>query len=291
MKDNTTNELNRQGRRKLIALFGTAGTLGLFGFSKRHSGFFTTDNKHIHSNNNDNIMNNHNTKLKTIGILGGVGPQATVNFEEHIHLASRELIPPLFNSGYPPMIVFYHRHAPIQINKDLTPVFPLKPDPGLLDAAKRLGTMVDFLVITSNGVHAMQKEIEEAAGRKILSMIDATLEEVKKKQWKKVGVVGYKNAMIYINRLKEMGIEFETIDSILQEKLDTAIMRVMEGRDDANDKAVVMEIVNNLRGRKVDGIIPGCTELPLLLGENMNAPDLVNPARLLAEAAVQYSLS
>jgi aspartate racemase len=53
--------------------------------------------------------------MKTIGILGGVGPQATMNFEEHIHLASQQLIPPLFNSGYPPVIVFYHRYAPVQI--------------------------------------------------------------------------------------------------------------------------------------------------------------------------------
>jgi len=108
-----------------------------------------------------------------------------MNFEEHIHLASHQLIPPLFNSGYPPMIVYYHRNAPIQINSDLTPVFPLKPDPGLLDAAKRLGAMVNFLVIPSNGVHAIQKEIEEAAGRKVLSIIDSTIDEVKKRGWKK----------------------------------------------------------------------------------------------------------
>jgi aspartate racemase len=98
--------------------------------------------------------------MKTIGILGGVGPQATMNFEEHLHLASHQLIPPLFNSGYPPMIVFYHRHAPVMINKDLTPVFPITPDPGLLEAAKKLGLMTDFLVIPSNGVHMMQAEIE-----------------------------------------------------------------------------------------------------------------------------------
>jgi aspartate racemase len=93
-------------------------------------------------------MNNNSKKMKTIGILGGVGPQATMNFEEHVHQVSQQLIPPLFNSGYPPMIVFYHRHAPIQINKDLTPVFPIQPDDELLNAAKRLGVMSDFFGYT-----------------------------------------------------------------------------------------------------------------------------------------------
>jgi len=52
-----------------------------------------------------------------------------------------------------------------------------------------------------------------------------------------------------------------------------------------------MTIINDLRAREVDGIIPGCTEIPLMLGENMNSADLVNPAKLLAAAAVKHSLS
>ena len=229
--------------------------------------------------------------MKTIGILGGVGPQATMHFEEQIHLASQRLIPPLFNSGYPPMIVFYHRYAPIQINKDLTPGFPIQPDQGLLNAAKKLGEMADFLVIPSNGVHAIQKEIEQAAGRKVLSIIDATMEEVKERKWAKIGVIGYKNAMVYTKRLEEMGIEFETISEEQQEKLDESIMRVMEGRDDAGDKTVVKMIIDEFRAREVDGIIPGCTEIPLMLGEHMNSPDLIDPAKLLAAAAVKHSMS
>lgn len=43
--------------------------------------------------------------------------------------------------------------------------------------------------------------------------------------------------------------------------------------------------------KKLDGIILGCTEIPLLFREEANAPDLVNPAELLAEATVQYALT
>jgi aspartate/glutamate racemase len=41
----------------------------------------------------------------------------------------------------------------------------------------------------------------------------------------------------------------------------------------------------------VDGIILGCTEIPLLLRENGDEPDLVNPAQLLAEATVKHALA
>jgi aspartate/glutamate racemase len=44
-----------------------------------------------------------------------------------------------------------------------------------------------------------------------------------------------------------------------------------------------------LRGRGVDGIILGCTEIPLLL-ENADQPDLISPIALLAEAAVKFAM-
>jgi aspartate racemase len=166
----------------------------------------------------------------------------------------------------------------------------LQPEPRLLEAAKNLGAVADFLVITSNGVHSMQPEIEAAAGKKVLSMIDVTIEEIIKRKWKKVGVAGYRNAMVYTKRLQALGLEFELMNDELQHRFDTTVMKVMEGRDSAEDASLAMEIVNDLRTKKVDGIIPGCTELPLLLKNHINDSDLINPARLLAEAAVKYSL-
>jgi aspartate/glutamate racemase len=52
----------------------------------------------------------------------------------------------------------------------------------------------------------------------------------------------------------------------------------------------VRDAVDPLRARRVDGIILGCTELPLPLGEDAAAPDLVNPTHLLAAAAVRAAM-
>jgi aspartate racemase len=189
------------------------------------------------------------------------------------------------------MIVEYYRHPPIVVNENDLPVFPLQIDPRLLALAKKLGRMADFLLLPTNGVHRFQNEIENASGRTLLSMIDATMDEVRKRKWKRVGVLGLMTLEIYTRRLTEMGITFEVVNAELQRQIDKTIFRVMEGRDDENDRAIMLKAITDLRDKKVDGIIPGCTEIPLLLGKEMDAPDLVNPAQLLAEAAVKYALS
>jgi hypothetical protein len=86
-------------------------------------------------------------RMKTIGILGGIGPQATMDFEVRVHQAARKLIAPLYNSGYPPMVVYYHRYAPVLLHDDMTPVFPIQPDPGLLEGVLLKGNTDDADII------------------------------------------------------------------------------------------------------------------------------------------------
>jgi aspartate racemase len=220
--------------------------------------------------------------MKTIGVLGGLGPQATMDFEQRVHQIAQQLLPPHANSGYPPMIVHYCRHPPVLLDSVGYPQMPIQPDPRLLAAARTLGQLADFLVVTSNGVHIMQSALEEAAGRPFLSMIEATLAEVARRGWQRIGVLAYRTPQVYAQPLEQRGRQWESIDAELQIPLDAAIMAVMEGRMDA--QAI------ELARRAVDGIILGCTELPILLRDDLAAPDLLNPTALLAEAAVRYAI-
>jgi aspartate racemase len=226
--------------------------------------------------------------MKTIGILGGISPQATMDFEKRIHEISQRIIPQRGNSGYPPMVTYYHRNPPVLTKDGIAPVLPIQPDPNLLEAARWLGGKADFLVIVANGAHILQKEIEQASSLKVLSMIEQTLNEVKKRGWKKIGVLGFpmESVPIYSKPLSEMGLTVELIDAELQARLNAAIMALMEGRafDNAAEDAVSV-----LRQRGVDRIILGCTEIPLLLG-SPSQPDLINPIALLAEAVVSYAM-
>ena len=279
---------NAISRRETIALLAS-GLFSLHDLNNFNYNTISTTRKSLKEMKN--AIENNEGAMKTIGIIGGLGPQATVDLEMRIHKVAQQVLPQAQNGGYPPMIVEYYRHPPITMSENGQPVFPLQIDPRLLAVAKHLGTMTDFLVLPTNGVHRFQNEIENASGRTLLSMIDATMEEVKKRKWKKVGVLGLMTMEIYTRKLTEMGIAFETINDELQKKIDKTIFRVMEGRDDENDRALMLEALGQLRSKNVDGIIPGCTEIPLLLDKEMDSDDLVNPAQLLAEAAVKYAIS
>jgi len=229
--------------------------------------------------------------MKTMGVLGGVSPQATMDFEARVHRVSQRLIPQNRNHGYPPMMVWYHRQLPIQVDSDARPVTPRQVDPGLVEAAAWLGEHVDFLVIPCNAAHVGVCEITQAAGCPVLSMIDEVLAEVARRGWRSAGVLGFGGApAIYVEPLQARGVRCEAIDDALQAALDAAILTLMEGREGAAETKTARAAVDTVRARAVDGIVLGCTEIPLLLGEDAEAEDLVNPAALLAEAAVRLAV-
>jgi aspartate racemase len=227
--------------------------------------------------------------MKTIGVLGGFGPQATMDFEQRAHRVAQQLIPPHRNSGYPPMVVHYARHPPVLLDEHGETRRPIQPDPRLLKAAHALGQLADFLVVISNGLHAMQPALEQAADRPILSMIEVTLAEVARRGWQRVGVLTYITPLVYAQALEQRGLQWEGIEQALQTPLDEAIMAVMEGQAGAQNEHA-RRAVAALRARAVDGIILGCTEIPFLLPGDLETPDLLNPTALLAEASVRHAL-
>ncbi len=161
----------------------------------------------------------------------------------------------------------------------------------LLDAARKFAGWADFIVIPSNAPHFFQDRIEEVSGLKVLSMIDITLQEVQRRQIKKVGVIGMGEPRVYHMPLDRMSIPHVTITSELRDRLDKSILSVMAGTDGPQEEAIAQEALAVLRAQDADGIILGCTEIPLLLKEHAHAPNLINPLELLAEAAVRYAIT
>lgn len=231
--------------------------------------------------------------MKTIGVLGGLGPQATMDFEARVHAVSQRLIPQLGNLGYPPMVVYYHRYAPFVMDEHYRPIVPRQPDPHLHAALGKLGQMADFIVCTANGPHIIQDYIEEVSGRKMLSMIKLTIDELQQRGWRRVGVLGLGEPRVYQVPLEAEGIAIEVLSGEsggLRDRLDGAIVALMQGQAGAQQTVLALEAVDTLRSRGVDGVILGCTEIPLLLGQSTEAPDLINPLQLLAEAAVKFAI-
>ena len=229
--------------------------------------------------------------MKRMGVLGGISPQATMDFEARVHRISQQLIPQDFNRGYPPMVVWYHRRPPVRLDNDGRAFIPMEVDRELVEAAGWLGTMADFLVIPCNAAHVGLDAIQKAAGRPVLSMIEITADEVAKRGWRRAGVLGFAGApRPHVEALGRRGIRCEGVDPAAQTPLDAGIRAVAEGRNGAVDARAARTAVDLLRALPVDGVVLGCTEIPLLLGKDAEAKNLVSPAALLAEAAVRMAI-
>jgi aspartate racemase len=227
-----------------------------------------------------------------MGVLGGISPQATIDFEARVHRVAQRLVPARWNSGYPPMVSWYHRRPPVLLGDDDRPLLPMQLDPQLLEAAAWLGQVSDFLAIPCNTAHLALPAIREAAGRPVVSMVQATLDEVARRGCARIGVLGFHApAPFYVEPLRARGVACEAIDAGAQARIDATVRAVMEGTDGKAESEAVRDAVSTLRARGVDAVLLGCTELPLVLGEEAEAPDLVNPAALLAEAAVRHAIA
>jgi aspartate racemase len=233
--------------------------------------------------------------MKTIGVLGGLGPQATMDFEARVHRASQKVIPAFTNSGYPPMVVYYYRAAPMLLDEKHHPIIPLVPDPRLFEAAARLRGMADFFVIPSNTPHVFRDQLEKAAGCPLLSIIETTIAEVERRGLKRVGLVGFGDPKVYTEPMKAKGIATETLASKeeldLRAQIDGAILALMEGRLKPEAQALVRKAIEIVRGRGTETVVLACSELPLLLGKDADeSSGLINPTQLLAEAAVRRAI-
>ncbi|MGH7725844.1 MAG: aspartate/glutamate racemase family protein, partial [Candidatus Eiseniibacteriota bacterium] len=130
-------------------------------------------------------------------------------------------------------------------------------------------------------------EVERLAGRPVLSLVGCAVDEVQNRKWRRVGVIGMGYPKVYVDRLEKAGIAYETIEPATQSKLNRVFLTFMEGRLDPEGHRLAADAVAELQGRGVDGVILGCTELPLILPELEGKPGLLNPAQVLAERAIR----
>jgi aspartate racemase len=231
--------------------------------------------------------------MKTIGILGGLGPQATIDFEHRLHRAAQRLISQHGNTGYPPLVSWFFRETPVLLSGD-SPRTTTRPplNPRLLEAAQALGGHADFLVIPANGVHLWQAEIEQAAGKPIVSLVDAVIDDVRRRGWRHVGLADFRPSGwgVYGPRIAQLGATWVELPDTMQERLSGVVRAVGEGRSGAAEAALLGEAIEFLRAHGADGIILACTEFPLALTGAL-APDIINPAELLAEASIHAALA
>lgn len=166
----------------------------------------------------------------------------------------------------------------------------------MIDAARKLESGgADCIVICTNTMHKMAKEVEESVAIPLLHIADATAGEMVKDGVKKVALLGTAFTMeqdFYKGRLTD---KFG-LDVIIPSEADRVIIHdiiyqeLCLGIVKDESRQSYLRIINELSQQGAEGVILGCTEITMLVSQELCAVPLYDTTRLHAEAAVDFAL-
>lgn len=225
---------------------------------------------------------------KTIGILGGMGPDATADLYLKIIRICQRKYEASFDEDYPPIIIYSTPVPEIisNIKKESLPV--------LVDGVKKLESSgADFIIIPCNTAHYFLQTLKKNVSILILSMIEETVKRIKKKKYNKVGLLATDTTIkekLYEKPLSRNGIDLIKPDKESQAIVMKIVRNVTAGKKIMKDKKELMDVVKKLKSKDAEAVILGCTELPLVINQNdFNNIEIFDATEILAESAVKKS--
>lgn len=224
--------------------------------------------------------------MKTVGIIGGLGPETTAEFYQEIVSAFTKM-----GEESHPSVLIYSVPLPLQLEKEciLQAQNERKCLPYLIKAAQILEKGgADFLVMPCNSLHLFIDEIRRSVQIPVLSAIEETVNVLKNNNNKAVGVLATSitiNNGLYKNALGSNGIRYVVLDDKDQNKLGQIIYRLVTNKHDESDKKELDEIINNLYKEDLDSIILACTDLQILNPQH-DKIKILDTMRILLDATV-----
>ena len=225
-------------------------------------------------------------KDKTIGILGGMGPEATVYlFDLIVKMTDAKK-----DQEHIPIIIYNNPKIPHRTNAILEG--GPSPLPFLIEGAKFLEKAgADFIVMPCVTAHYFYSEIIKEIKIPFLHLIEETYNYIKKEfpALKKLGLLatsGTIKTSLFQKCFEKGGIEIIVPDEEEQNKVMEAIYcpeGIKAGYKEGLPKNLLIEVAKNLVSKKnCEGIIAGCTEVPLAVKKNDLFVPLINPLEIIA---------
>ncbi len=226
--------------------------------------------------------------MKTIGIIGGMGPLATIDiFNKIVRNTQVEK-----DQDHIPILINNNPQIPDRTKSILSQ--GISPVDEIIKSGKKLEAIgADFLIIPCNTSHYYIQEIEEAFNIPLLNMIELTVKEVKKEKIKKVAVLGTEGTLrtkIYQDKLDEYKIEYVDIKEEDYPLLSYVIYDVVKAGNFSEDIKDFKKLLDSLMEEGVESLILGCTELPVLFEKYKLNYNFIDPTEILAREAIKYAL-
>lgn len=229
--------------------------------------------------------------MKKLGLLGGISWVSTLDYYKYINEGVNERLGGL---DFAECVVYSLNFNDIQRFgwDDWNKTFET-----LATACMHLKAAgAEALVLCANTAHAVADQLEAQVDLPVLHIATATAVEIRKLKLGRVGLLGTKFTMeLPFYRDKLLSHDIETIVPLEQDTRDFIQLTLKEelGRGITTEatRRAYLEIIDRLVARGAEGIVFGCTELPLLLTQADVAVPVFDTTRIHASAAVAWALS
>ena len=229
--------------------------------------------------------------MKTIGLIGGLSWYSSIDYYRYINQAVNEK---LGGDEAARMILYSVNYGEI---KKLT----LQNNwDGIINIIGEIAIKIqragaEVILLGVNTMHHIFNKVEEAVTVPMIHIADATAASIKNKKLNTVALPGTKYTMqfdFFKDRLSGFDIktlipgdtEIEIINSAIYNELAKGIIL-------PETKEKFLAVINNLRAQGAEGVILGCTEIPLLIKQEDSSIPVFDTTFLHATAAVEFALS
>ena len=240
----------------------------------------------------DRGSNQRKDKMKTIGLIGGMSWESSVEYYR------------IINSMIHSKLGGVHSAKSVMYSVDFGEVEELQRQNRweqatqlMIDAARRVEAGgADFVVICTNTMHKMADQVQASIQIPLLHIADATGEQVQRCGIRRVGLLGTNFTMegeFYKGRLEQKfgltvlippAAERALVHRIIYKELVVGVIQ-------ETSRHQYCAIIEGLVRAGAEGIILGCTEIGLLVKANDSAVPLFDTTQIHAQAAVEYALT
>lgn len=202
---------------------------------------------------------------KSIGILGGMGPDASLKLYQIMIAKSRSDFNATNNDDYP-NIILHSIPVPDFISNKESALEALEM---LKESTSHISEKSMVMGIACNTVHLFIKELQEVSKAPFISMIEEIGKKAVQSNYKRIGLLATPttfNSHLYQNVFEKLDIEVVTPDLEQIEDLGRIVCKIVGG-EFQNTSYEVKKIADSLTEKSIDAIVLGCTELPLVFPE------------------------
>ena len=228
--------------------------------------------------------------MKTIGLIGGLSWESSALYYNLINKKVNEILGGFHSAKCVLVSVDFAEIEKLQKIEDWDSQNKI-----MVQSAKQLENAgADLIVLCTNTMHISSDEIIKNTSVPFLHIANATAENIKEKGLKKIALLGTKFTMekdFYKDILNDFGIE-----TIIPNEKDRGFVHdiiykeLVQGIINNNSREVYKKVIQDLEKRGAEGVILGCTEIPLLIQQNDVDIPIFDTTKIHVESAVKIAL-